>query len=106
VIYSKPTEKTLNFLGKLIKIARAQQKMPQTELAKRLNVSRQTIIAIEKGSPKVNIGTILEAAYVLGIPLLSDDSTLINKWQSVLIGFESILPTRIVNQDKEVNDDF
>jgi len=80
--------------------------MSQAELAERLQVSRQTIISMEKGSPKVSIGVVFEAACLLGVPLLAHDQELLSKWEAVLVGFEAVLPARVSSKNVEVDDDF
>jgi DNA-binding XRE family transcriptional regulator len=79
--------------------------MSQSELAQRLGVSRQTVIAIEKGSARVAIGAVFEAATILGIPLLSEEPGVIKQWHSILQNFNALLPSRI-NKAKKVDDDF
>lgn len=106
LIYSKSTARVLVVLGKLIKVARSEQKISQAELAERLQVSRQTVIAMEKGSGKVAVGVVFEAANLLGIPVVAQEQDLLNRWQTVLSGFEAILPSRINNKNTEVDDDF
>ncbi len=41
--------------------------MSQTELGERVGVSRYTISCLEKGKPNVAIGTVFEAATIVGI---------------------------------------
>lgn len=93
-------------MGQLIKTARQQRRMSQMELASCLNVSRQTVIAIEKGNPQVGVGIVFEAAYMVGIPLLSDDQKMVNQWQAVLAGFTALLPNKIHTKKIEIDDDF
>lgn len=47
--------------------------MVQQNLADRLGVSRHTVMAIERGDPAVAIGTVFEAAAVLGVHLMAGD---------------------------------
>ncbi len=103
---SLPTKTVLSLLGQLIKTARKQHSMPQLELAERLGVSRQTVMALEKGSPKVGSGILFEAAHIVGVPLLSDNPKDLNQWQAILAGFTAILPSRTHSKKVEINDDF
>lgn len=102
---SRIPKKTLKVIGSLIKNARRERHFSQDALAERLNVTRQTVMAIEKGDHKVAIGTFFEAAYLLGIPLLSTDEKQLTQWQSVLNGFDALLPKKI-RKKKQVSDDF
>ena len=51
----------------MIEAARLERGMSQTELSRRLGVSRSTVIALEKGTAKVSVGTVFEAATIVGI---------------------------------------
>ncbi len=103
---SHPAKTALSLLGQLIKTARGRHKMSQLELAERLGVSRQTIMALEQGNPKVGVGIVFEAAHIVGVPLLSDNPKEFSQWQAILAGFTAILPARIHSKIVEINDDF
>lgn len=105
MIISEFVQLSLSMLGGFIRVARIQRKMPQRELAERLNVSRQTVMAIEKGQPNVSIGIAFEAARILGIPILNEDKKVISRWQTILGEFEALLPTR-ADKETELDDDF
>ncbi len=79
--------------------------MRQTELAERVGVSRHTIMAIEKADPKVAIGAVLEAAAVLGVPLLADDTEGLSKLSSTVASLTTFLPAR-TKRKRVLNDDF
>lgn len=96
----------LKVLGKLIRVARIKHNHSQSNLAIRLHVTRQTIINIEKGSPHVAIGTIFEAAYILGIPLLSGESASLSQWESVLTNFSGLLPKKTRSLKRKTDNDF
>nr|WP_319947075.1 helix-turn-helix transcriptional regulator [uncultured Shimia sp.] len=70
---------TLITLGAEICRARKARKYSQADLAERVGCSRNTLRAIETGSAKVDIGTFLEAAALVGIPLLGGDEEYIVK---------------------------
>ncbi|MSP53234.1 MAG: XRE family transcriptional regulator [Gammaproteobacteria bacterium] len=106
MITSTATKTVLSLLGQLVKTARQQRGMSQKELGQRLDASRQTIIALEKGDAQVSIGTVFEAAHIVGIPLLSDDKEKLNQWQAILSGFTSLLPKRIHSKKVEIDNDF
>jgi HTH-type transcriptional regulator/antitoxin HipB len=48
--------------------------MDQQTLAKKIDVSRQWVVEIEKGKARAEVGLILRALGVLGVPLSVDDS--------------------------------
>ena len=57
---SRMTRVALNTLGGMIKIARAERNMSQADLAKRINVSRYSVMTLEKGILKLLLGLYLK----------------------------------------------
>lgn len=90
----------------MISAARKERKMSQAELARRLGVSRLTIIEVEKGSPTVALGTVFEAAVTVGIPLLAEDKKELDKLATSIAAITRILPKRSRKKDQVVDDDF
>ena len=103
---SSSTLSVLNTLGAMIKAARLERGMSQAELSRRLGVSRYTVIALEKGDPKVGVGTVFEAATIVGIPLLADDQRALNKLATTVANLTSILPERGRRKKVALQDDF
>lgn len=66
---SEQTLQMLETLGGRIRKARIDANMSQVELGERIGVTRYTVGALENGRAKVAIGTVLEAACVVGLPL-------------------------------------
>jgi len=54
-------------LGENIKLARLRRKLSTEQVSERANISRPTLLAIEKGSPTVSIGSYLLVLNVLGL---------------------------------------
>jgi len=54
-------------LGENIRLARLRRKLSMEQVAERANISRPTLLAIEKGSPTVSIGSYLLVLNVLGL---------------------------------------
>lgn len=100
------TQRALKVLGKLIKAARVERNMSQADIAERLAVTRQTIHGIEKGNANVSIGTVFEVAYLLGIPLFSDNDEKSSKWQTLLNDFSGLLPKRAGRKKRKINNAF
>lgn len=103
---SRLTHYALKIFGELVKAARRDRAFSQAELALRLQVTRQTVGAIEKGDPKVAVGTVFEAAYLLGIPLFSHDKQQLSKWQTILGEFNAVLPQRTRSKKLKVSNEF
>lgn len=70
---SAQSHEALRLLASSIKVARKHRGWTTAELAERIGVSRQTMAAIEAAKPGVAIGTVFEAATLVGVPLFSAD---------------------------------
>ena len=57
-------------LGENIKLARLRRKLSAEQISERANISRPTLLSIEKGMPTVGIGLYVQVLFVLG---LADD---------------------------------
>jgi len=57
----------LSRMGSDLSAARRTRQMSQDDLAGRLNVSRRTLIRMERGDPGVSMGAYATAAWVLGL---------------------------------------
>ena len=60
-------QKTLSILGENIKLARLRRKYSAQQVSERANISRPTLLSIEKGSPNVSIGALIKVLFVLGL---------------------------------------
>ncbi|HMS69242.1 MAG: helix-turn-helix transcriptional regulator [Saprospiraceae bacterium] len=60
-------QRILNELGENIKLARLRRKYSSQQVSERANISRPTLLAIEKGSESVSIGLYLKVLVVLGL---------------------------------------
>jgi len=105
-IDSKVTTSTVSYLGKLIKLARKERGISQSELMERVGIgSRVTIKKIEDGDTSVAIGSVFECCFVLGIPILGGESHNISNLSSMLGYMNILLPKSIPNRT-ELFDDF
>lgn len=103
---SSRTRTILNVFGSMIRAARLERKMPQAELAERLGVSRQTVSSIEKGDAKVAVGTVFEAAAVVGIPLLAESTRELQRLSGAVANLTQLLPERVHANTVELDNDF
>ena len=60
-------QKTISVLGENIKLARLRRKFSSEQVAERANISRPTLLSIEKGNPNVTIGAYVKVLSVLGL---------------------------------------
>ena len=73
---SQVTIASLEYLGLQVRDGRRQRGWTESELAERAGVSRSTIRSLEDGSPSVRIGTVLEAAHLVGLHPVASPSEL------------------------------
>jgi len=103
---STHTTIVLETLGMMIKAARIESHRSQADLAERVGVSRHTISLLEKGNPNVAIGTVFEAATIVGIPLMGDDPRQIRRFSQAIATIVQILPSKGFTKKVELDDDF
>jgi transcriptional regulator with XRE-family HTH domain len=61
------TQEVLSSFGENIKLARLRRKLSSNQVAERADISRTTMVAIEKGVPGVSMGAYLQVLFVLGL---------------------------------------
>ena len=98
IIILPKTKKILSELGENIKLARLRRKLSTEQVAERANISRPTLLAIEKGSPSVSIGSYLLVLSVLGLEkdllIVAKDDELGRKLQDAKIRTGDRAPKR------------
>ena len=60
---------TVRTLGAAVRAERKAQGMTQAELATRVQVSRDWVVRLEQGHPRLEAQRVLDALAVLGVPL-------------------------------------
>jgi len=104
--YSKLTDQALTLFGQQIKLARKQRRMSEQDLASRIGVARATLQKIENGEPQVSIGTVFEAAVLVGVPLFDPEATSLRPHLDRIDDKLALMPTYIRTPKKDVKDDF
>lgn len=61
-----PVLRALQKLGRDLSLARRRRRLTQESMAERIQVSVATLRRMEKGDPRIAIGTIAQAFFVLG----------------------------------------
>jgi transcriptional regulator with XRE-family HTH domain len=105
-VQSPTTKEALHLLGDSIRAKRLQRRWSINELARRVGVSHPTIIKIERADPTVAIGTVLEAATLVGVPLFDEDPTVRSRHQERLAMELKLLPKAARMPTTEADDDF
>lgn len=60
-------QRVISILGENIKLARLRRKYSTQQVSERANISRPTLLSIEKGNPNVSIGAYVKVLMVLGL---------------------------------------
>jgi transcriptional regulator with XRE-family HTH domain len=60
-------QKAASILGENIRLARLRRKFSTQQVSERANISRPTLVSIEKGNPNVSIGAYIKVLFVLGL---------------------------------------
>lgn len=91
-------KKILAELGENIKLARLRRKFSTEQVSERANISRPTLLSIEKGSESVSIGLYLQVLIVLGLEkdvlLVAKDDELGRKLQDANLSTKERAPKK------------
>jgi transcriptional regulator with XRE-family HTH domain len=93
-------------LGEKIRIARRERRWSQRELAERIGITPRTLAKVEAGDLSVGLGTVFEAAALVGVPLFYPDRSRLSAELDRARARGSLLPGRIRPRGDEVKDDF
>lgn len=105
-VISPQTDEALRLLASSIRVHRLRRNWSIDELAARVGVSHPTIIKVERGDPRVAVGTVLEAATLVGVPLFDEDPIARSRHEQRLTSELSLLPQAGRARRSQVNDDF
>ena len=99
-------QKALSVLGENIKLARLRRRYSTQQVAERANISRPTLLSIEKGSPNVSIGAYIKVLFVLGLEKdilkIAKDDSLGRKLQDAKLTVRERAPkTGSIKQENE-----
>ena len=102
---SPQTTAVLAMLAGAIRSGRIRRAMTVRDLAERVGVSAPTIIKVEHGDPGVAIGTVFEAAMLVGVPLFDEHPDIRDRYAAQLRAELALLPAA-ARPRREVDDDF
>jgi len=91
-------QKVITTLGENIRLARLRRKYSAQQVSERANISRPTLLSIEKGNPNVSIGAYVKVLMVLGlekdIDTIAKDDDLGRKLQDASLLIRERAPKR------------
>lgn len=99
------TRDALATLGMLVAQGRRRRGWTAEQLAERAGVSAKTLRKVERGDSTVAVGTAIEAAALVGVPLFGDPDRL-GEIRAREADRLAVLPERIHPTDEDVDDDF
>ncbi|MFT4034599.1 MAG: helix-turn-helix transcriptional regulator [Patulibacter sp.] len=105
-VYSRRTLQAAALLGLQVKQARVARSWSVRELAERVGASPPTITKVERGDPTVGLGIALEAAVILGVPLLTEEPSRLAPELQRQRALVQLLPQRVHSAKDAVDDDF
>lgn len=92
------TTKILSEFGENIKLARLRRKLSAEQVAERANISRPTLLSIEKGMPGVAFGSYAQVLFVLNLEndllKVAADDTLGRKLQDAALTVKARAPKK------------
>lgn len=92
-------------LGAQIGSARRRRRWTAARLAEQAGVSEPTLRKIERGDPSVALGTALEVAVLVGVPLFSVDAAGLGDLADRIEDRLALLPARVIPIDDDDLDD-
>jgi len=91
-------QRIMEEFGENIKLARLRRQLSTEQIAERANISRSTLLAIEKGRPTVSMGSYMLVLQILGLEkdilLLAKDDELGRKLQDLKMAVKKRAPKR------------
>jgi transcriptional regulator with XRE-family HTH domain len=103
--YSRLAIEAARLLGARVRQGRLERRWTQEEFAERVGVSPVTVRKIEAGDPSVAIGSVFEAAVLVGAPLFGDDPVRRSLESARVEDRLALLPSR-ARRPLEFDDDF
>lgn len=104
--YSIYTKEALKLLGKEIELKRKSKKITAGELAERCGITRVTLRKIERGEPTTEIGSVFEAASIVGVKLFeSENARELQKAFSQVSDKVALLPQSVRRKASKESDD-
>jgi transcriptional regulator with XRE-family HTH domain len=104
--YSPQVIDAARLLGEQVRLARRSRRWTQADLAGRAGITADTLRKVENGDLSVSLGTALEVAALVGVPLFHDEAGRLTLDLDRTQARSALLPQRIRRPPSEVKDDF
>ena len=107
IAVSRASSDALKLLGNQIKLARQARGWSQLDTAARLGVDPRTLHSLEAGSPGVTIGTVFNAAFLVGVDLFGLSGPALARARRQGEETLALLPAKVRRPaTKDTDDDF
>ncbi len=100
-----PARAAARALGAQVAAARRRRRWTAARVAEQANISVPTLRKVERGDPTVRLGTALEVAVLVGVPLFGVDAAGLGDLAARLEDRVAVLPARGVPVDDHGLDD-
>jgi len=105
-IISPYSKDAIKLLMASIRAERKKKAMTEQELADRIGASRDFVYRMEKGDPSCAIGSVFEAAHVVGLQLFDMGPSRLSSELRRMEEHLTLLPKAIHKKTKVIDDDF
>jgi transcriptional regulator with XRE-family HTH domain len=104
--YSHTARHAAQLLGAQVKQARLERRWPVRELAERAGISTNTLHKVEQGDPTVALGTALDVASLIGVPLYYEDQSRLASEAERSRERAALLPQRVRRRGDDLDNEF
>ena len=101
---SRIAAEAAQLLGRRVALGRRERRWTIAELAERVGACESTMRKVERGDPSVALGTVFEAASLVGVRLFSEDAATRAREAELVDARLAVLPERV--RRRAANDDF
>jgi transcriptional regulator with XRE-family HTH domain len=105
IAVSRAAGDALTVLGNQVKLARLARGWTLADAAARLGIDHRTFSAVETGSPHVSVGTVFNAAYLVGVDLYGLSGPDLARARRAGEETLALLPERVRTSRAPVGDD-
>ena len=104
--YSRTVRQVAELLGTQVRQARIERRWSVRDLAQRAGISAPTLLKVERGDPTVSLGTALDVATLVGVPLFFEDHRDLAGELARQRDRLALLPANVRQRESDVDDDF
>jgi transcriptional regulator with XRE-family HTH domain len=104
--YPRTVHQAAQLLGSQIKQGRLERRWPVRELAGRAGISTNTLHKVEQGDPSVLLGTALDLATLVGVPLFHEDRSRLAEEAARSRERVALLPQRVRQRKEDLDNEF